>query len=100
MIAEASAEDNREIVGYATDDSRTHRAGKVLIESSPMARLTLCRSVSFQVSFTLQRRLGIQHMERSGSLARRSDSVAHLMIAICWCVCVLLYSCNYSEEAS
>jgi len=100
MIAEASAEDNREIVGYATDDSRTHRAGKVLIESSPMTRMTLCCVVRFQVSFTLQVRLGIQIFERSGSLARRSDSVAHLMIAIRWCVCVLLYSCNYSEEAS
>jgi hypothetical protein len=72
----------------------------MLIESLPITQLTLCRSVRFQVSCTLQRRLGIQNFERSGSLARRNDSVAHLMIAMRWCVCVLLYSCNYYEEAS
>lgn len=49
-----------------------------LIETLPMTALILCRLVRFQVSFPLLRRLGIQYIDRSGSLARRSNSVAHI----------------------
>ena len=66
-------------------------AGVELIDTSIITELTLCRSVRLKVSFPLQRRLGIQNMERSGSLARRSNSLVHEMISIRWGVCVLLY---------
>ena len=48
-----------------------------LIERLTITRLTLCRSPRIQVSCTQQRRLGIQNIEPSVSLARRIDSVAH-----------------------
>jgi len=50
---------------------------EVLIETSTITGLTLCWSAGFQVSCTQQRRLGIQNIARSVSLARRTDSVVH-----------------------
>ena len=100
IIAEAAVQDNLQIARYATGDTSISPAVRGLIETLPMTGLILCRPARFQVSFPLQRRLGIQYIERSGSLARRSDSVVHSMISMRWCVCVLLYSCNYAEEAS
>jgi len=47
-----------------------------------------------------QRRLGIHHIERSGSLAHRSSSVVQRMISIRWEFCVLLYPWICAEEAS
>jgi hypothetical protein len=53
IISEASAEDNREIVRYATVAWGIYRSPGGLIETSPITRLTLCLTVRFKVSFTL-----------------------------------------------
>jgi len=100
IIPEASVDHNRQIVGYATGDGSNCFAAVGLIETIPITLLTLCPRAGFRVSFPLQRRLGIQNIERSGSLAHRSNSVAHLLISMRCCACVVLSSCNYAEEAS
>jgi len=77
IIAEASAEDNLRIVRYATGNRAICLVPKGLIETIPITLLILCHREAIRVSFPLQRRLGIQYMERSGSLAHRSCSVVH-----------------------